>query len=849
MRDACIRAASAALGRPLTQAEAVDIEQRIRAAMRRGARDNPEEWRKLSESERMVEAGRRAAEDLAAEAAKKAQRVGLTILAHDRLENYRNSQIANGDDADGVRALERTLIHKYDEANNGFQSAETRANATFDFTAGQIADVFDAVNPGGWRAFQALVLGKGAEAEAARRAFVDALHGRTEGVPPELQDAAKRYHAAADALREQFNAAGGVIGRLENWGAPHKWSARLAERAGRERFVEDMLAAADRRAYVHEDGRYYSDDELRAFFGEAWATIVSDGMTKERSAPPFPGGAIKANRGSQHRVIHLKPEAAYDALRTYSEQNILEAMLYGLRRMARDVALVETYGPNADYQWRLQLDAAMRDAAQAQPARAKEIDARARYLQQLYDNFAGNEPPPANRVLGDVFGTLRNLQIASKLGGAVITSISDYATLYQTALLNRLNPLQVMLNSSLAWAPKSRRYARRMGLMLDGILGEAQRYANENLTSRDWSSRIASAVIRASGLNFVTDARRLGFSLTMMDAIGHLTRRYQDVTALREDDLRILSSKGIDQATWAIWRAAALDNWGANHTLLTPENIMAAEGFSMQEKRDAAIRLLGIVREEQDLAVITPGARERTAMMFGTQAGTAGGELVRSIMLFKSFPWTLTTRHWERMQAYDGAYGRFAYAAGLVIFMSMGGLAANWIKDLLAGKDPRPVNVFSSDPRMRSTSVRNLVQGALSGGALGIYGDFLFAETQQYNQNSFLETLAGPNAGTASELLRIGPGNLTQALAGEETNIGEETVRFARGITPGANLWYTRAVTDRAIFNQLQDLTDPGAIARMRDRQYSTRRTTYWWDPSANPLEGEGPDRGPEVAN
>lgn len=845
MRDACIRATSAALGRPLTAVEERGIEQRIQSAQLRAAREDPAAWRALSPSDRMVEAGRRAAEELVVETAKKTQRIEQTVLAHDRISTYRDSQVANGDDADGVAALERTLVAKYDMGSNGFQSVETRANATFDFSVGQIADVFETANPGLWQRIQRDIW----RIEPLRKAFVDALHDPNAKVPPEIRRAADLYHETANALREQFNAAGGVVGRLENWGAPHNWSARLAQKIGRDAFVTDMLASVDRSAYVHEDGRAYTPDELRGFFEEAWATIVSDGMTKDSAPAPFPGGAVKANRGSQHRVIHLRPDMAYPMLRKYSEQNILEAMLGGLRRMSRDVALVETYGPNSDYQFKLQLEAAMTDAAKADPTRARALTAQGRKLQYLYDSLAGNTPPPANRTFADVMGTARNVQIASKLGGAVITSISDYATLYQTALLNRLNPLKVALNSSLAWSSKSQRYARRMGLMMDAVLGEAQRYTTENLTSKDVSSRVASAVVRASGLNFVTDARRLGFSMTMMDSVGHLTRRYADVTKLKADDYRILADKGIDQQTWDIWRAASLDNWGANHTLLTPDAIMAAPGFSMEAKRDAAIRLLGIVREEQDLAIITPGARERAAMTFGTQAGTIGGEFARSMLLFKAFPWTFMTRHWERMQGYDSLHGRVAYFAALYLFMSLGGAAANWIKDILSGRDPRTMNLASSDPRERSVAVRNMLQATISGGGLGIYGDFLFSETQQFSQSGLAETMLGPNVSTASDALSLTFGNATQAAAGEDTNFAQEAGQFARSITPGANLWYTRAITDRAIFNQLQDMLDPGATDRMQQRQYSTRRTEYFWDPSSNPIEGEGPERAPELPN
>lgn len=866
MREACIRAVANALGKEPTQAQLRNIEVRIQGAMLRGARDNPEAWRALTPTERLTEAGKRAALELSQEAAKQEQRGEATVLAHDRIANYRATQVANGNDQNGVYALERTLIHKYDEKNDGFRSVEETSNATFDFSMSQIADIFETVNPGLWQRVQRGVW----RMEPLRRAFVEALHGKTENVPREIVQAAERYHEISNALREQFNAAGGVVGKLEDWGMPHTWSARLLERVGPERFAEDMLGWVNKRRYVHEDGRFYSDEEIRAFFREAYKTIVSDGVTSAPDGLPFPGGAVKANRGSQHRVIHLRSDAAYGALTRYSEQNVLEAMVGGLRRMSRDVALVETFGPNADYQFHLQLDKALREAAEIDSALGRTLRAKVLQLNALYDTLAGNNPLPANRPLHDAFTTSRNLLIASKLGSAVITSISDFATLYQTAFLHRLNPLKVALNSSLAWAPKSRRFARRMGLVMETVLADMERYSAENLTSRDMSSRTASAVIRASGLGFVTNARRLGFSMTMMDSIGHLTRRYESFAKLAAGDRRILASKGINEQTWAIWRAARLDNWGANHTLLTPENIMAipdaeiaqiagisrslegggnmpaseAQRLLFEARRSAVIDLLAIVRSEQDIAVITPGARERAGMDQQLVKGTWRGEIGRSVFLFKGFPWAFMQRHIERGWDMTGKpVDRVAYLASLTLFMTMGGAVANWINDLLNGRNPRNMNVLSDDPEQSSRARRQWVNAALKGGGVGVYGDFLFAQTNPYSGNSFSETMAGPLGGTVSQAQRLTGGNAIEALQGDETHFGSEAVRFAHDLTPGANLWFIKGLADRTVWNQLMEMTDPGAVDRLRERQQRTQGTTYYW----NPRELT-PDRPPDLS-
>lgn len=854
MREACVRSVANALGREPTAVEVRNIEVRIQSAMLRLARANPDQWRSMSPEARMIEAGRVAAQDLAAEAAKTVQRAERAILANEQITGYRHTQVAEGRDENGVDALGRTIWHHYDEKNGGMISLEERANAMFDLSFSQIAEVFDMLNPGLWRRLLETVRdGEPLTREALRKAFTDALHGITDGVPPEVIEAAKRYHDLVEAMREQFNSAGGVIGKLEDWGSSHNWSPRLLERVGREQFVEDMVASANRRRYIHEDGRAYTEAEMREFFSEAWATIVSDGWTKDAAPAPFSGGtALKANRGSHHRVIHLRPETAYAMLAKYSEMNIMESMAATLKRMSRDIAAVEMFGPNPDLMIANQLDAAVREAARIDPTKTEALNWKAEQIRQRYDALVGNSPRVVRRSVRDVFATLRNIQVW-KLGGAAITSLTDMESLYKTALQNRLNPVQVMLNSTLAWAPRSRRYARRLGLVIDTMISDLERISGENMNARTLSAKTASGVIRASGLSFTTNARRLGFSMTMMDAIGHLTRQraYSDVNSLHENDFRILAAKGIDQATWDIWRAARVDTWGLNHSLLTPDAIMAVEGVPIEARREAAIKLLSIIRSEQDIAIMTPGVNEQTITrnFFGTtKPGTIGGELARSVFVFKSFAITLQGRNWQRSGFYSNGLGRYGYMAQMIVTMAALGAVANWVKDLIAGKDPRPMWGATDDPEMRSIITRNWIHAMLSGGGLGVYGEFLFTETSPGSQRTALETAAGPVLGTVASAANITTGNVPAALAGEDTELGSEAVRFVRGNAPFANLPYTRGLMDRAIWNELADLTDPGATDRMISRQYDRQRTTYWWDPSANPLQGEGPERAPDLS-
>src|SRR3546814_6727363 len=122
------------------------------------------------------------------------------------------------------------------------------------------------------------------------------------------------------------------------------------------------------------------------------------------------------------------------------------------------------------------------------------------------------------------------------------------------------------------------------------------------------------------------------------------------------------------------------------------------------------------------------------------------------------------------------------------------------------------------------------LQAIMRGGALSIFGDFLFSDTTQYG-NSLLGTVAGPVAGLAEDVAALTLGNIHQAARGEDTHVGAELVRFTRSNMPLANLWYTMAATDHLVFHQFQAFFSPGYLQRMRTRARNEFDQEFWWEP------------------
>lgn len=835
MKARCIAAVGAALGRPLTAGETRDIENRMRDAMKSEARRDPVAWQQLPLADQLISAARVASQQIVDEAKLKQARVGLQIKAWDAIENFANDQVAKGVDETRLDALDRLLASKNDGKDNTW-NVESESRGIVATSMGKLVAAWEAISP----KFLGILAN-----DKMEEAFILEAHGFDTGIA-EIKQAVKSWTEETDLLRERFNTSGGNVGKLDNWGMPHSWSQHIAVKVGRDKWVSDFMKFVDRSVYLHEDGTAYTDAEMQAFLEKAWLTVATGGANKVKPEP-MPGGAIKANRNSQERQIHFKDGfSALDAYKTYTEGNLFQTISGHITRMARDISVIERFGPNSDHAFEALINKFSPEAHQTaaltgDPKAATHIDSKVEGLTTLYNYLSGNNPPPVDSWLGRAGADIRAVLSAAKLGSATITSIADEGTLYLTAHVNKLPLIKLFLNELKALSPlhhEEKALAMRAGLMVKTMMSDMNRFGADAKGER-WSQKMSSVFMRASFLERLTETRRRAFSVTMMDALGNLTRRLPDVSRLSADDHGFLAGKGIDDATWQIWRAATPEDWGGNHTVLTPESIMRVPGFSEVEKARAASRLMGVILEEQDIAVIEPGARERADMQAGVRAGTFKGELMRSIFLFKSFPHAMFSRHIKRaMGAYGSWSGSAGYLAALVAMQTVMGAVALEINDVLSGKDPRNLNPAEK------FGMQNWLAAFLKGGALGYYGDFLF-DLNNTDGRTFAESVTGPVLGTVAGFDALTRGNAIQYLRGQETHAGAELARFLRGITPGSNLWYAKAALDHLIFQNMQEYFSPGYLADMRAKAQEKAGTTYWWKPG-RPIDEA---RAPNIAN
>ena len=202
---------------------------------------------------------------------------------------------------------------------------------------------------------------------------------------------------------------------------------------------------------------------------------------------------------------------------------------------------------------------------------------------------------------------------------------------------------------------------------------------------------------------------------------------------------------------------------------------------------------------------------------------------------FKSFPVTFIMQNVARQFAQPGKMKKIVGLTSLITSMTIaGGLVLN-AKQIVYGRDPRPVNT----PEF-------WIAALTQGGGLGILGDFLFSGVNRFG-GGFGKTLAGPMGGLGTDTINLTLGNAIQVMQGDDTRIAKEFVDYVSRYTPGSNIWYLRLALERTVIDQIRLATDPKArkTFRRRERRYEREYgQPSWW--RAGDM---APARGPDFSN
>lgn len=660
---------------------------------------------------------------------------------------------------------------------------------------------------------------------------------------PLAKKVAEAIHLAQEESRRLTNLAGANIRKMPGYIVQQVHDPRAMTKAGLDEWTKFIMPLLDTR-------KTFRGMDVKEGLQIAYRHLTTgrDMFLVDQLEPGetgFSGPGNLAKRLSEARVLHFKDG---DAWHTYNQrfgrQFLNEAVVNGLEKAGNHIGLMQVLGTNPEHM----LDKlASKYALQAQiKGDATDIGRlQGNYLRNLYAQISGAAHMVDDFTTAYVGSVVRAIQSTSKLGGAVLSSVTDLATAaselrYQgKGILSAYGDLIKERTDGLP-AGEHKDFHDLLGVGLDGLTGGivARFHANDMLPGT--LSRLQQSFFKLNGLQWWTSSWQKAVGAIMSrDLARHASTAHG---SLDPQFQRLLSLYGIGQKEWNLYRGAVSKAADGRKYMtpdlartLTDEQIKGylgkdtPTGRELEYARDELeSKLRSLITDRVDYAVLMPGARTNVLLNWGLKRGTAAGEAVRMLMQFKAFPLAMMQKVWARELYGSGANslaealfkgkGDMRGLAHLLAMSTVLGYMAMSMKDLLKGRELR-------DPTEKSTMLAAFLQG----GGAGIYGDFLFGQATRYG-TSFWGTALGPTGSTIEDLFKL----YGRALQGDDT--AAQGLRVIVNNTPFANLFWARPALDYLFLYDLQEALSPGALGRMEGFAKKNNDQEFWLKPTEDRL-------------
>lgn len=600
--------------------------------------------------------------------------------------------------------------------------------------------------------------------------------------------------------------------------------AALYEKA-RDTFIKEALVRVDRDKYVEQIGMPLTDEDLVMVLNEVFNSITTNGLSDTPAVGT--GKRSLAAKLGEHRELHFKSAADWHEFnKAAGNSDILGTMLKSIVQDSKDIALLETLGPNplqgfeTALEWAKHLDA-------MSGLDADKIEAKALRARHIFNEISQMRGEEGNRLASNFFRNLRNWTVATKGGAILLSQINDLATFAAIARTDGLgmgDGLKLIAQNLNPLNASDRRAAKLAYIGTLSATHDAGSRFGAATRGVSLSSKAANLTIRLGGVKYWTDSVQGAFQELI--GIGLHDASTMEFKALPERFRQMLERYGINDADWqTIRKAEAVEINGEK--MITPLSVKMLG--NTPELRETAIKVAAMMDTEAKIAIVEPGARQISWATEDAPGGTKLGEFAKSFWLFRNFSIALAQKVLPRVWGIEGGWHRAGLTAQYALTMMIAGGASYQLKQIMFGKNPQDI----TDPKFW------LAATAQSGG-MGIFGDF-FLQKQNRFGGGLVGTIGGPMLGLGDDVLNLTVGNIWQAGEGKESHFGAEAIQFAKnwGLGP-ANMFYTRAALDHLLFFTVQEAANPGYLRRMRHRAEQDGRT-FWWDPQ-DTLPEEAPD-------
>lgn len=534
----------------------------------------------------------------------------------------------------------------------------------------------------------------------------------------------------------------------------------------------------------------------------------------------------RAAKISKHRQIIFKDGKSWSEYNTtYGGRTFGGAITSTIDKLGRNIGLLKYWGPNPNAMFD-DVESFMRKKYSMVPKlKSKLIKAR-----WIFDMQEGKANIPVSNLLGKIGTSIRSFNIMARLGNIFLSSISDLAVrgfqmrYYGEGLLDRYANGISAFGSSLTRAER-KQFGSIVGTYARSQLSHTFNRLNAVDAPMGTMSKSLDLFFKLAGMNEWDGMMRTGMGETfskMMTVNRGLT--FDNLPSAIKEDFGLY---GIEDKEWDVYRNNAQAPFG-NEKFITPDGLNAApdtdiekylgkeagtasekELFQARTSLEEKLRMYFIDKTDS-VSLYQPEATDRAIMLRGTKPGTVEGEALRFIAQFKLF----STAYLRRVLLPAVRRGDIAGLSELMVSSTIIGYLIVQAKNLERGIVPTGASTLS-----------DFGKGAIQGGAMSIYADYLFGHFDSYGTSALVKAL-GPTAGTVDDVARV----LSRMRDMENPSKG--ILHIAENNTPFMNLWFTRTALDYMFLYGIQERMSPGYLRRMQSRLKADKNKRFLFAPT-----------------
>lgn len=646
-----------------------------------------------------------------------------------------------------------------------------------------------------------------------------------------------------DLAVDMFNQAGGSMRKLDRY-IPQQQNSVKMMRAGETKWVDKHMDAIDWNNTRWPDGTMIPPEARRDVLSNVYKTLMTDGASKIDPKAFRGRGKAVGNMLDNHRFLHYKDAQSWlDVHNEFGDGNVFDVFIQHIDDMSHRIAMVETFGPNPEMT-KMNIAAIVRkQAAAVGPKELADAEAVLKNkFDPMFDTITRENPMDPNSTLGNTVTGVANILTAAQLGSASLLAIpGDFV---QTAAVRALNNMGLFDGvgyyvKTLASDPAfMKQISTQSGFVMDEVVMatySTTRFTGLATQGPAVSRRVSEAVMRLSLMSGHTKAARWAVQAEFM---GLMDRSRS--TAFADLPFRqVMERYGIGPDEWDALRGN-IGTWSPRRDVkfMRPIDILQTD---VGNKQALYNKFQGMIFEESRKMVPESTIEGAVTLKDTTRPDTLVGALLYSFAMYKNFPVSFAMIYGRLGMTSRSVKGRLGFYAGLGASMTLVGALGTQMREVSRGRDPLPMD-----------NAAFLGKAFLSGGALSIYGDFLFSGVNAFGQGP-QDIVAGPLVSFLGDTTNLALGDVFQwadtvgSLGDKEfeSTTAAKAVEYAKRYTPGASIWWARLALERQVFDRLQEIADPNAYRKRRsqvNRQERDMGNSYWWAPG-----NRTPERAPQI--